>query len=311
LTISSGATSVAALGGAFAVAAAMTGVAAYAVHQRDVARDNERRATREAMKAERTAEFMVNLFEVADPGESRGRQVTAKEILDRGVASIEQDLAEEPGVQGALMHTMGRVYTGLGLYPEAARILSVARTKRADADDLFATENALARAEFEKGDLDAAKKIYVKLIAEADAAMAKGGWRVDYATALIGMGETTLYADTPEEAQRHYERARDLLSKHGMAESEQMAEALLGLGGAELFAEQYSRAEKNLKDSELLFNIVNRKKIVSSGVKNDIANLYYFTKRFDEAAVEFRAVYNDTARELGAVYKLIDARIDT
>ncbi len=212
----------AALGVVSAVALGFAGVAAYAVAQRNEAVASAERARREALKAERTSEFMVSLFEVVDPGEARGREVTAKEILDKGVKSIEADLADEPDVQGTLMHTMGRVYTGLGLYPEASRILGVARDKRAetkaDPADLYATENALARALFEKGDLDKAKKLYSKLVAEAEADLKRGGWRAVYATALVGMGETVLYADDAATAQPYYERARDLLEAHGMGE---------------------------------------------------------------------------------------------
>lgn len=220
------------LGGASAAAAVFAGIAAYAVFQRNVALENEALAKREAMKAERTAEFMVGLFAVPDPSESRGRAVTAREILDKGVKTIEADLADEPDVQASLMHTMGRSYTGLGLYPDAARILSVARDKRveakADAGDLYATEVALARAEFEKGDLDGAHEIYARLVKEAEDDIAKGGWRTDYATALIGMGETTLYRAAPEEAQVYYERARNLLE--GRSEDHNLlAQALRGI----------------------------------------------------------------------------------
>lgn len=294
-----------ALAGASALVVAFAGVAAYAVIQRNVAVENEKLAKREALKASRTAEFMVRLFEVPDPSESRGKQVTAREILDKGVASIERDLKDEPDVQASLMYTMGRSYTGLGLYPDAARILSVARDKRvetkADPADLFATEQALARAEFEKGDLDKAHEFYTKLVKEAERDIAKGGWRVEYATALIGMGETTLYRDTAEEAQKYYERARDLLEAHGMGESEEMARALQGLANSKMDQNQFADAEADLQRGfSILQTGGGATEIRQISILNDLSYALYRQNEIGSALGLVQKVYENHARILGA-----------
>ncbi|MGE0182493.1 MAG: tetratricopeptide repeat protein [Parvularculaceae bacterium] len=275
------------LAGASALAVAFAGVALYAFAQRDFAVKNEARAKREAMKAERTAEFMVGLFEVPDPSESRGREVTAREILDKGVKTIETDLAAEPDVQASLMHTMGRSYTGLGLYPDAARILTVARDKRieakADTGDLYATKVALARAEFEKGDLEAAHDLYAALVKEAEADIAKGDWRAEYANALIGMGETTLYRDTPEEAQAYYELARDLLETRE-EKSYLMAQTLRGLANS-LEAQNDFKSSKKLLVKTLSLGRENKKlpmPFVASTL-NDLAHAEYRLRDLDSA----------------------------
>jgi serine/threonine-protein kinase len=78
----------------------------------------------EAATAERVTEFMVDLFEVSDPGESRGNTVTAREILDAGATRIGRELAAEPDVQARLMEAIGLVYRNLGLYREAEGLLS-------------------------------------------------------------------------------------------------------------------------------------------------------------------------------------------
>lgn len=293
-----------ALAGASALVVAFAGVAAYAVIQRNVAVENEKLAKREALKASRTAEFMVRLFEVPDPSESRGKQVTAREILDKGVASIERDLKDEPDVQASLMYTMGRSYTGLGLYPDAARILSVARDKRvetkADPADLFATEQALARAEFEKGDLDKAHELYSKLVKEAEDEIAKGGWRVEYATALIGLGETTLYRDTAEEAQKYYERARDLLEAHGMGESEEMARALQGLAAALTDQDEFSDAEANLlRARSLVLSKQNTNIFKMTDIDNDLGYVYYMDRQLEKAIAATRRSLLATKSVLG------------
>jgi len=100
------------------------------------ARRAERRAAEEAATAKRVSDFLVGLFKVSDPGESRGSTVTAREILDQGVARIDRELAGEPVVQARLQRTMGSVYRSLGLYPQSEPLLEKAvATLRATAPD--------------------------------------------------------------------------------------------------------------------------------------------------------------------------------
>ena len=72
----------------------------------------------------------MGLFKVSDPGQARGSSVTAREILDRGAAKIDQDLKTQPLVQARLMNTMGRVYDSLGLYDQAVPLLESALATR-------------------------------------------------------------------------------------------------------------------------------------------------------------------------------------
>ncbi|MFW2406029.1 MAG: tetratricopeptide repeat protein, partial [Gammaproteobacteria bacterium] len=69
--------------------------------------------------AERTADFLVSLFEESDPEVSRGQSVSARELLDRGAENISGRLADEPQLRARLMYAMARVYFGLGQYDEA------------------------------------------------------------------------------------------------------------------------------------------------------------------------------------------------
>jgi len=91
------------------------------------------RARREAEVLRRVSDFMSEMFTVADPSESRGNTVTAREILDRASARIGKSLEKDPQVQTRLMYTMAATYRGLGLYPEAQTLLehALAIQKRA------------------------------------------------------------------------------------------------------------------------------------------------------------------------------------
>jgi len=77
-------------------------------------------ATRiERDKAARVAGFMVDLFKVADPDQTRGETVTARDLLARGVEKLHQDLSDQPAVRAQLLDTVGAVYESLGNYEPA------------------------------------------------------------------------------------------------------------------------------------------------------------------------------------------------
>jgi serine/threonine protein kinase len=90
-------------------------------------------AAREAAVAGQTAQqvsdFLVALFEEADPYAAQGRDISAREILDRGQAKI-AELDGQPEVQATLMHVMGVVYANIGLYQESAALLEKAVDRR-------------------------------------------------------------------------------------------------------------------------------------------------------------------------------------
>jgi non-specific serine/threonine protein kinase/serine/threonine-protein kinase len=84
------------------------------------------RANREATTARSVSGFMTGMFQVSDPGESRGNSLTAREVLDKAAQKIESNLAEDPEVRARLMLSMGTVYSNLGLYPQAVTLLDKA-----------------------------------------------------------------------------------------------------------------------------------------------------------------------------------------
>ncbi|MGH7701169.1 MAG: tetratricopeptide repeat protein [Gemmatimonadales bacterium] len=108
----------------------------------------------EAAKAAEVSSFLMELFEVSDPGHARGRDVTARELLDRGAGRIERQLAGEPAVRATMMRVIGAVYQRLGLYEEAGPLLegALALADSADGDPL-----ARAAALHEFGGLKLAK----------------------------------------------------------------------------------------------------------------------------------------------------------
>lgn len=108
-----------------------------------------RRIARERDRAGRITQFMTEMFKVSNPGEERGNQVTAREILDKASADIKTGLAKDPEMQAQMMMVMGKVYDNLGLYPQADSLLRQATAIRRSAlgtenQDTAASTRALA-----------------------------------------------------------------------------------------------------------------------------------------------------------------------
>ena len=106
-----------------AVVVALVGGLAASLSQARIASNQRDLAELEAAKATRVTEFLIDVFQAADPAEARADTLTAVQMLRRGAARIETELAGEPEVQGAVLNAIGQVYTGLSLYEEAGEAL--------------------------------------------------------------------------------------------------------------------------------------------------------------------------------------------
>jgi len=79
------------------------------------------RARLEASKTERVSEFLVGLFEQADPWLANERELTARDLVERGAERI-RVLKETPQVQAEMYRTLARVHRGLADYEQAGRL---------------------------------------------------------------------------------------------------------------------------------------------------------------------------------------------
>ncbi len=115
---------------AVAMAALVAGLA-MSLWQAGVAARERDAARREAEKARAVQEFLVGLFKGADPWQGGAEDVTAAELLERGVERIERELAAQPDVQVELLDTVADVHESLGRYDRgrelAERALALAQ----------------------------------------------------------------------------------------------------------------------------------------------------------------------------------------
>ncbi|HZA93214.1 MAG TPA: serine/threonine-protein kinase, partial [Gemmatimonadales bacterium] len=67
-------------------------------------------AERSAAKEREVKNFLVGLFKVSDPAQSRGQDISARELLDRGARRADSALAATPDLQSELLHVLGIIH---------------------------------------------------------------------------------------------------------------------------------------------------------------------------------------------------------
>jgi eukaryotic-like serine/threonine-protein kinase len=117
-------------------------------------------ATAEAAKARAVTDFLVGVFEGSDPDLAKGQEITARDMLDRGAARIESELAGQPALAAELRGVTGRLYFRLGLHEQAGGLLDrdLALRRRLFGDDSVEVADSLALL----GDLHHARGAYAE-----------------------------------------------------------------------------------------------------------------------------------------------------
>jgi tetratricopeptide (TPR) repeat protein len=228
------------------------GLAATAVIARNEADAQRLIAQEKAETARRTADFMVGLFEVSDPSESRGRSITAREILEKGARRIEAELSGEPTTQATLMNTMGRAFTGLGLYGDSLHMLEQALARRRQIAAIGPVEmneslHSLATLLTLRAEYDRAETLYLEAI---ETLQSKAG---DHSEAILDnfAGLAELYFQTGQ-----YELAEPVL-RRVLAERRQVlgprdpavADAMEELGLNMFDQGRYEEAERLVREA--------------------------------------------------------------
>ena len=255
-----------------------------ALRQRDVART-------EAATSDRTTQFMVSLFQLADPSENRGNAITVKEVLDKGAAEIRSDkgtnsLRREPRVRAELLTAMGQAYAGLGLYPPARELLTQAR---ADQSAISVPEESRIRTLvasgwelYHAGQYDEAARVLREAVDLArrhldPAAPLRSDALTDLANVLVQL----------EKYPEAIELCREALAqdrRRSPAEAAVLARTLTSLGGAYFFSGDLPAAEGPMREAaQLQERIFGMHHALTARSLNDLAVLLYQTGRYDEA----------------------------
>ncbi len=236
--------------------AVATGLAALALvigmtagYTLELARERDR-ARLAAARATQVSDFLRGLFEVAAPSRSGGEKITARELLDRGVARIDKDLAGEPALRADMIGIMGDVYRELALYDQGRTLLeqSVALRRRMpgeDGLDLATSLHNLARLLEEQAEHGRARRLYEEALAIREKAL--GPEHPDVGRTLLGLGQVLEAQGDLKGAIRIQERALANLEKALGPRHPDVGLALRDLGAALYRNFEPVRAQERLK----------------------------------------------------------------
>jgi eukaryotic-like serine/threonine-protein kinase len=275
----------------FLLAVGFAGVTS--VQSRRVARERDR-ANREAATSQRVSAFLVKLFEISEPGESRGNTVTARELLDKSVRDIEGTLNDEPNVKGTLLATMGQVYHELGLDRQALQLAekAVTQLRSAPQPDQPAIATALvdcAVIQRSLGQYEKAEPLYREALAIEERQL--GPDHPDVARTLDSLGVLYQAVARYDEAEPLQRRALAILEKTAGPRSRDVATALTNLANLFNLEGKYAEAEslqrRALDIQESLLG-ADHPEVASS--LNNLATINFYLERYDTAEGLFRRV---------------------
>lgn len=199
---------------------------------RAVARERDR-AEAERVTAERVSGFLEELFTEADPNTTSAREITVRDILDRGAERVLTGLAGEPESRAALSTVMGRVYMALGEYTAAEPLLdsALAARRRTAATDLGALGDALLERgalAYNRGEYPAAVRYQTEAVEAYQRAYDPPSREVAEAMGWLAVSHQE--AQEPEEAERVMRGAVDLHRRlDGDGSSQGLATAIVTL----------------------------------------------------------------------------------
>ena len=245
----------------------------------------ERQARLEAETVSQVSDFMIGMFEISDPSESRGSTITAREILDRGARNIRGELVDEPELQGRLMETMGKVYRSLGLYQDALTLLeeSVESARRAHGDTHPAVASVMttyAGALIKRRKIKEARAVLEEALRIQDATLAHDD--VELARTLNNLGGVYRATKRYEEALPLYERSLEIRERALGVEHPDVAKVLSNIGATKIQLMDYDGAREALERAlQIREEVLPSNDPVLAGTMNSLAELYRKTGRFE------------------------------
>jgi serine/threonine protein kinase/tetratricopeptide (TPR) repeat protein len=242
-----------AVGAGLLIFASLVAGLAVAAWQARRAEAQARTAAAAARRAEGVKEFLIGLFEVADPEQASGGSVTASELLDQAGKRLETELSSEPDIQADLLEAVARIDRGLGRLDTAEglaqRSLTIRQHILPAGDAAIGRSLATAGAvKMSQGKLDDAEKQITAALAMLEAAeppdsLATARARSDFAQVLFWKGQAE---PAIANERRVYETYRRVLG----ADNAQTAMHLRNLGVLLDEVDRVDEAEKAYRDSQ-------------------------------------------------------------
>jgi eukaryotic-like serine/threonine-protein kinase len=205
-----------------------------------------REARHQAERAAVVRDFLIALFQASDPAESRGDEITARDLLDRGAARAGIDLARRPDLHAEMLGVLGGIYRDLGSYARAEPLLreAVALSRAAHGPrhaSTAAMQYELAGLLMLMGRRDDAEALHREALAARRASLGAG--HPDVALSMSALATVISRGGDYEQAEQLHRDALAILLRHYGEDDERVAEALDRLGSTLRARGDYAGAE--------------------------------------------------------------------
>ncbi|HEV7491115.1 MAG TPA: serine/threonine-protein kinase, partial [Rhodanobacteraceae bacterium] len=261
-----------------------------------------RKTAREAQATVVVKDFLFGLFKSVDPNETKGRDISARELLDRGRLHVAADAHGDPLLKAELQAVLGRIYSLLGLYQEAGDLqqqaVAVFKTNDESSSRLVQTEVDYAFTLREHGDLTAAASVSADASARLHAipeASAQDSVGVLNSQANIAISQRDF------SAAKRYGDAAVALGRRSSVGDDLLADSLLALGNAEWGLKSLDRAEVDYREALRLITLTRGSESWHAGMLHgDLAMLMRSRSRYAEALEESEQALAIDEKALGA-----------
>jgi serine/threonine-protein kinase len=269
-----------------------------------------RLAQAESRRAERVKEYLIDVFESADPAHSQGETITARALLDQGEKQLTAQLGSEPATAADLSEALARIHASLGNYERAQQLAQSAcdlRGKLFGAGDPR-TARALhtlgavlqQRSRFEESRTALEQAAAIIAAREGPDSLELARIRQDLGTTLASLGQREQAIALQRSAWQAFQR------QLGPRDPEAL-DQLFSLGQRQEEAEDYAAAEHSYRDTIAgLSAALGPEHSRVAQVRQELAGLLDRLGRADEADQELtasiailRKVYGDHHPTLG------------
>ncbi len=192
-------------------------------------RDHARQETR---KTEEVKRFVLSLFQVNDPAQSMGEEISARDLLDRGAERIDVELETLPEIQAEMYLVMGGLYEELGLYEKAIELWkkAIALHRALPDPGREGLSESLSRYGFVLGDLGQTEEAESVLREALELRRANGSDEEAIANSLNQLGMHLSYMGEYEEAEAMLRECVEIRERIHGEESPSLAVAIANLG---------------------------------------------------------------------------------
>jgi len=234
------------------LAAVFAAMAWRATVARNDARAARAQAELELISERQTRDFLLSVFQLADPGEARGEKVTVREVLESAVARIDSTDFARPVIRSRFLATMGQAYSSLGMNRRSVELLrqslnSLPQDEMTEETWTQRIDSQLELADvfFDMGEYDAALDT-LDSATSGEAGSHLGPMQIVQASNI--RGDVLSYLERDEEAMAAYEQALQELDRASPTREEEASSRSRSLGGVAVlqhFAGEYDEALHN------------------------------------------------------------------